>query len=175
MTASLKWSQILKGDHDCHSPLLLPPPPFDSVCVVGLGYIGLPTAALIASSRIRVLGVDTNQDHVDQINRGEAPFYEPDFATMLAGVVHQGMLTAQPTTPAADAYIVAVPTPFTDRLGPRSRQVIYLRCRGGHRPRAARRRVNSARVDLPSRNDREARGLHFRAPTGSPPHGRSSQ
>lgn len=91
--------------------------PFDSVCVVGLGYIGLPTAALIASSRIRVLGVDTNQDHVDQINRGEAPFYEPDFATMLAGVVHQGMLTAQPTTPAADAYIVAVPTPFTDDRG----------------------------------------------------------
>lgn len=86
---------------------------FDTVCVIGLGYIGLPTAALIASNRIRVLGVDMNQSHVDQINRGEVPFYEPDFETTLAGVVHRGLLTAQTTTPAAEAYIVAVPTPFT--------------------------------------------------------------
>lgn len=87
---------------------------FDSVSVIGLGYIGLPTAAFIASKGIRVFGVDVKQSHVDQINRGEVPFYEPDFEATLAGVVHKGLLTAQTTTPVADGYIVAVPTPFTD-------------------------------------------------------------
>lgn len=87
---------------------------FESVSVIGLGYIGLPTAAFIASKGIRVFGVDVKQSHVDQINRGEVPFYEPDFEATLAGVVHKGLLTAQIDTPAADAYIVAVPTPFTD-------------------------------------------------------------
>lgn len=87
---------------------------FASVSVIGLGYIGLPTAAFIASKGIRVFGVDVSQSYVDQINRGEAPFYEPDFEATLAGVVHKGLLTAQTHTPSADAYIVAVPTPFTD-------------------------------------------------------------
>ncbi|SJM53328.1 UDP-N-acetyl-D-mannosamine dehydrogenase [Agrococcus casei] len=87
---------------------------FDTVSVIGLGYIGLPTAAFIASKGIRVYGVDVKQSHVDQINRGEVPFYEPDFEATLAGVVHKGNLSAQTETPHADAYIVAVPTPFTD-------------------------------------------------------------
>lgn len=87
---------------------------FDSVCVVGLGYIGLPTAAFIASKGINVVGVDINEAYVERINRGEVPFFEPDFESTLAGVVAQGRLKAQTETPPADAYIVAVPTPFTD-------------------------------------------------------------
>lgn len=85
---------------------------FGSVCVVGLGYIGLPTAAFVASKGLDVIGVDINESYVEQINKGEVPFFEPDFESTLAGVVAQGRLKAQTTTPQADAYIVAVPTPF---------------------------------------------------------------
>lgn len=87
---------------------------FETVCVVGLGYIGLPTAAFIASKSSKVIGVDVNETYVNKINAGEVPFFEPDFESLLAGVVAQDRLSAQTTTPQADAYIVAVPTPFTD-------------------------------------------------------------
>ncbi|WP_405217089.1 UDP-N-acetyl-D-mannosamine dehydrogenase [Agrococcus sp. Ld7] len=87
---------------------------FDTVSVVGLGYIGLPTAAFIASKGIRVIGVDVNESFVERISKGEVPFFEPDFEATLAGVVSKGALTAQTTTPHADAYIVAVPTPFQE-------------------------------------------------------------
>lgn len=87
---------------------------FGSVCVVGLGYIGLPTAAFVASKGVSVIGVDVNESYVERINRGVVPFFEPDFESTLAGVVAQGRLKAQTTTPQADAYIVAVPTPFSE-------------------------------------------------------------
>ena len=85
-----------------------------TVAVIGLGYIGLPTAAILASKGIDVVGVDVRQSTVDAVNRGEVPFVEPDLGTYLAGAVTQGNLTASTKTPAADAYIVAVPTPFKD-------------------------------------------------------------
>ncbi|MGO2112345.1 MAG: UDP-N-acetyl-D-mannosamine dehydrogenase [Pseudoclavibacter sp.] len=85
-----------------------------SVCVVGLGYIGLPTAAFIASKGLSVIGVDVNEAVVEQVNRGDLPFFEPDFEATLAGVVSQGRLVAQLEVPEADAFIVAVPTPFTE-------------------------------------------------------------
>lgn len=83
-----------------------------TVAVVGLGYIGLPTAAILAGSHIHVTGVDVSTGTVDAVNRGEVPFVEPDLATHVAGAVSQGYLSAQTTMPHADAYIVAVPTPF---------------------------------------------------------------
>ena len=85
-----------------------------TVAVIGLGYIGLPTAAILASKGFDVVGVDVRQSTVDAVNRGEVPFVEPDLGTYLAGAVTQGNLTASTKTPAADAYIVAVPTPFKD-------------------------------------------------------------
>jgi len=85
-----------------------------TVAVIGLGYIGLPTAAILASNGIRVIGVDVSDRHVDAVNRGEVPFVEPDLATHVAGAVSQGMLSAQKETPQANTYIVAVPTPFKD-------------------------------------------------------------
>ncbi|KZE17222.1 UDP-N-acetyl-D-mannosamine dehydrogenase [Brevibacterium casei] len=85
-----------------------------TVAVIGLGYIGLPTAAMLASSGADVVGVDINQKNVDVINAGQVPFVEPDMATTVAGVVSQGFLRATTETPHADTYIVAVPTPFTD-------------------------------------------------------------
>ncbi|WP_413336634.1 UDP-N-acetyl-D-mannosamine dehydrogenase [Brevibacterium sp. GP-SGM9] len=85
-----------------------------NVAVIGLGYIGLPTAAVLASSGADVIGVDINQKAVDLINQGEVPFVEPDMSTTVAGVVSQGYLKATTETPHADNYIVAVPTPFKE-------------------------------------------------------------
>lgn len=89
-----------------------------SVAVIGLGYIGLPTAAVLASSGADVIGVDINQKNVDVINEGRVPFVEPDMATTVAGVVSQGFLKATTETPHADNYIVAVPTPFLEGYKP---------------------------------------------------------
>ena len=86
----------------------------DSVCVVGLGYIGLPTAAFIASKGIKVTGVDVNPKFVDSINKGEVPFFEPGFEELLQRVVDEGYLKAQSEQIQADAYIVCVPTPFRE-------------------------------------------------------------
>ncbi|WP_114558765.1 UDP-N-acetyl-D-mannosamine dehydrogenase [Desertihabitans aurantiacus] len=88
------------------------------VAVIGLGYIGLPTAAILASDHVNVTGVDINTKTVDAVNRGDVPFVEPDLATYVAGAVKQGYLKATTTPPPADAYIIAVPTPFTETGAP---------------------------------------------------------
>lgn len=85
---------------------------FKDVCVVGLGYIGLPTAAFIASKGVKVTGVDVNPAFVESINKGEVPFVEPGFDELLKDVVERGLLTARFDQVEADAYIVCVPTPF---------------------------------------------------------------
>lgn len=84
------------------------------VAVIGLGYIGLPTAAILASNGVEVVGVDVNDRHVDAVNRGEVPFVEPDLGIHVAGAVSKGLLSAQKETPKADAYLIAVPTPFKE-------------------------------------------------------------
>lgn len=86
--------------------------PLDTVCVIGLGYIGLPTAAVLAQAGKTVIGVDVKQANVDAINAGTVPFVEEGLETVVAGVVAQGKFSAQLETPEADAYIVSVPTPF---------------------------------------------------------------
>jgi len=84
------------------------------VAVIGLGYIGLPTAAALATRGVSVVGVDINVETVASINRGDAPFVEPDLAVAVSGAVSVGALTAQTQVPEADAYIIAVPTPFKE-------------------------------------------------------------
>lgn len=84
------------------------------IVVVGLGYIGLPTAAILATNGMNVVGVDVNTKTVDAVNRGEVPFVEPDLGVHVAGAVSQGNLRATTETPAAEVYIVAVPTPFCE-------------------------------------------------------------
>ncbi|MFB9714879.1 UDP-N-acetyl-D-mannosamine dehydrogenase [Arthrobacter methylotrophus] len=86
----------------------------ENVAVIGLGYIGLPTASILATNGLNVIGVDVDQRTVDAVNRGEVTFVEPDLAVQVAGAVSQGRLKATTDTPAAQAYIVAVPTPFRD-------------------------------------------------------------
>ncbi|QOI62377.1 UDP-N-acetyl-D-mannosamine dehydrogenase [Arthrobacter sp. TES] len=84
------------------------------VAVIGLGYIGLPTAAILATNGIEVIGVDVSDRTVDAVNAGEVPFVEPDLGVHVAGAVSQGHLKATTSTPQAEAYIVAVPTPFKE-------------------------------------------------------------
>jgi len=82
------------------------------VAVVGLGYIGLPTAVALATRGVEVIGVDVNPDTVKAVSHGEVPFIEPDLAIGVSGAVSMGRLTATTVMPEADAFIIAVPTPF---------------------------------------------------------------
>ncbi|SHK43176.1 UDP-N-acetyl-D-mannosaminuronic acid dehydrogenase [Shimia gijangensis] len=85
---------------------------FTRISVIGLGYIGLPTAAMFASRKIRVVGVDVNQDTVDTINRGEVHIVEPDLDMVVRAVVSEGFLKATTEPEPAGAFLIAVPTPF---------------------------------------------------------------
>lgn len=91
---------------------------FKHICVIGLGYIGLPTAATFAAHGIKVTGVDVNQHAVDMINQGKVHIVEPDLDALVKVVVAKGMLSARTKPVEADAYIVAVPTPFKDDYQP---------------------------------------------------------
>lgn len=86
---------------------------FKTIAVIGLGYVGLPTAAVFASHGLKVLGVDVDRRKVDLVNQGKAPIVEPDLETLIKGCISAGMLEASTTLSAADAFIIAVPTPFT--------------------------------------------------------------
>ena len=83
-----------------------------SVVMMGLGYIGLPTAALIASRGLKVTGVDIRQAVVDTINKGEIHIVEPDLDGLVHKVVKEKFLKASIAPVASDVYLIAVPTPF---------------------------------------------------------------
>lgn len=85
---------------------------FEKISVIGLGYIGLPTAAVFAARRKTVIGVDINQHAVDTINRGEIHIVEPELDMLVHAVVTEGYLRATTQPEAADAFLIAVPTPF---------------------------------------------------------------
>lgn len=86
--------------------------PFKTISVIGLGYIGLPTAAVFASRKLKVIGVDVNQHAVDTINRGEIHIVEPDLDMVVHAAVTEGYLKATTKPEPADAFLIAVPTPF---------------------------------------------------------------
>ena len=88
------------------------------VCVVGLGYIGLPTAAVVARAGCKVHGVDVTQSVVDTINRGEIHIEEVDLDGLVHGVVARGLLKASTEMAPADVFIIAVPTPFDANHAP---------------------------------------------------------
>lgn len=88
------------------------------VSVIGLGYIGLPTAAVLASRKIPVVGVDVNQHSVETINRGQIHIVEPDLDIVVHAAVTEGYLRATTKPEAADAFLIAVPTPFKDDFKP---------------------------------------------------------
>ena len=92
--------------------------PFRRVSVIGLGYIGLPTAALLASRKIEVVGVDVNQEVVETINQGKIHLVEPDLDIVVHAVVAEGYLRATQVPEPADAFLLAVPTPFKSDYQP---------------------------------------------------------
>ncbi len=90
----------------------------ERVCVVGLGYVGLPTAAVLASRVVEVIGVDVNPERVETVNSGVAPFDEPGLDSLVADAVASGGLSARGKPAPADAFILAVPTPINEDRSP---------------------------------------------------------
>jgi len=85
---------------------------FETISVIGLGYIGLPTAAMFASRKKKVIGVDVNPHVVDIINKGNIHIVEPDLDMLVHASVTEGFLRATTKAEPADAFLIAVPTPF---------------------------------------------------------------
>ncbi|HVI99021.1 MAG TPA: UDP-N-acetyl-D-mannosamine dehydrogenase [Sphingomonas sp.] len=88
------------------------------VAVLGLGYIGLPTAAVIARSGARVLGIDVSERVVETVNSGKVHIEEVDLDGLVSGVVARGTLRAATQIEPADVFVIAVPTPFADDHAP---------------------------------------------------------
>ncbi len=91
---------------------------FKKISIIGLGYIGLPTAAIMASRGLEVVGVDVNQQAVDIVNQGKIHIVEPDLDIVVRSVVQTGQLKAVTVPEAADAFLIAVPTPFKEKHKP---------------------------------------------------------
>lgn len=87
---------------------------FNTISMIGLGYIGLPTATLFASRKKHVIGVDINQHAVDTINQGKIHIVEPELDILVHAAVSEGYLRATTQPEPADAFLIAVPTPFKD-------------------------------------------------------------
>jgi UDP-N-acetyl-D-mannosaminuronic acid dehydrogenase len=84
----------------------------NQVCIIGLGYIGLPTASLLASKGFSVHGVDVNARVVEMINQGHAHIYEPELDELVKQATESGQLRASLQPAHADVFMIAVPTPF---------------------------------------------------------------
>jgi UDP-N-acetyl-D-mannosaminuronic acid dehydrogenase len=97
---------------------------FATISVIGLGYIGLPTAAIFASRKHKVIGVDIDKHAVDTINAGKIHIAEPGLDTVVKIAVEDGFLSATTEPVEADAYLIAVPTPLEKRHQP---DMVYIR------------------------------------------------
>jgi UDP-N-acetyl-D-mannosaminuronic acid dehydrogenase len=86
--------------------------PFNKICVLGLGYIGLPTASTFATNGVKVTGVDINPEVVNVIQNGDVHIHEPGLRTLVQAALLSDNLTISSTPAEADAFIIAVPTPF---------------------------------------------------------------
>ena len=90
----------------------------EKICVLGLGYVGLPTASLLATKGYSVSGIDVKQEVVEQINQGKVHIVEPDLDVMVKSAVQSGNLKAYIEPQPADIFIIATPTPFKDNNQP---------------------------------------------------------
>lgn len=100
---------------------------FDRISMIGLGYIGLPTAAVFAAYGTEVLGIDVSQKVVDTINSGKIHIVEPELDGIVHKAVNEGKLRASLTPEPADAFVIAVPTPFKEGYQP---DLSYIRSAG---------------------------------------------
>ncbi len=87
---------------------------FEKICVMGLGYIGLPTASTFATHGLQVLGVDVNTQIIETLRNGGLHIHEPGLRTLVQAAIRSGNLRVSETPEEADAFIIAVPTPFYD-------------------------------------------------------------
>lgn len=87
---------------------------FEKICILGLGYIGLPTASAFASHGLKVVGVDVNQKVVETLRAGKIHIHEPGLGEAVGDAVRSGNLTVAASPEPADAFLIAVPTPFYD-------------------------------------------------------------
>jgi UDP-N-acetyl-D-mannosaminuronic acid dehydrogenase len=85
---------------------------FQKICVLGLGYIGLPTASTFATHGIRVIGVDVNRRIIETLNNGGIHIHEPGLRTLVEAAIKSGQMTVSAQPEEADAFLIAVPTPF---------------------------------------------------------------
>lgn len=92
--------------------------PFKTVSMIGLGYIGLPTATLFASRKVKVIGVDISEHAVKTINSGKIHIVEPELDMLVHAAVSEGYLRATLNPEPADAFLIAVPTPFKESHSP---------------------------------------------------------
>src|SRR5206468_3389555 len=111
--AGVSDNDLLSHENQIRLDVLAPGWP-NSICVVGLGYIGLPTAAVLASRGVPVIGVDINTEVVTTINRGEIHIVEPDLDAVAMRAVQNGLLRASVATEPSDVFVIAVPTPLHD-------------------------------------------------------------
>ncbi len=88
--------------------------PFNKVCMLGLGYIGLPTACTLANAGVQVIGVDINAHVLDALRKGKLHIHEPGLHEISQQALSSGKLIISPTPEPADAFIIAVPTPFLE-------------------------------------------------------------
>jgi UDP-N-acetyl-D-mannosaminuronic acid dehydrogenase len=116
-TPQIELQKLLKGSVKFMNSVKL------KVSVVGLGYIGLPTAAVLASVGHEVVGIEVSQAVIDVVNRGEIHIVEPDLGGLVHAAVHSGRLRAVLDAEPADAFIIAVPTPFMNDHQPDLRYV----------------------------------------------------
>ena len=130
------------------------------IAIIGLGYIGLPTCAAIATRGVPVIGVDVNAFTVAEINAGRSPVLEPDLDQAVADAVAGGRLTATVDVPTADVFVIAVPTPFKSDHQP---DLSYVRAAAASIAPAAGRRRGHPRIDLAGRHDRADARWHRRA------------
>ena len=87
------------------------------ICILGLGYIGLPTAAMIAANGYDVVGVDTNRQRVEALQSGGVKFDEPGLAELVSAAFLSGKLRTACEVEAADVYVICVPTPLREGDG----------------------------------------------------------
>lgn len=97
---------------------------FQKICVLGLGYIGLPYASTFATHGLQVVGVDVNAQVVERLKEGELHIYEPGLRTLVQAALRSGNLTIEQKPQPADAFIIAVPTPFKEEKRADMRYVV---------------------------------------------------
>ncbi|QNI75237.1 UDP-glucose/GDP-mannose dehydrogenase family/ NAD binding domain protein [Synechococcus sp. MVIR-18-1] len=124
-------------------------------CILGLGYIGLPTAAVLARAGHRVIGVDVNAQVVATVNQGQIHIVEPDLDQAVADAVASGALSAQLTPLPADVFLIAVPPPFRSGSdGIPQPNIDYVLAAARAIARAAARQSRTARIHLTDRHHR---------------------